>query len=381
GDGDGNEAGRYIGLSGSETGFSYQLKLNDSAIGSPKIGNGAAINFGKKYLAGVYSILATNPSTGCSINMSNTVTIIVYRKPNPSVTPASQTICTGTAIATITSTDLANQTGTTYTWTRSNTNNLTGINANGTGAAITGSLTNITSAQQKTTFTITAISACGTKTQTVTVTVNTNSTISGQPANQSKNVGQTASFTANATGSIVSYQWEQSTNNGVSWTTVNNGGNITGATSNNLRIANLTLTQTGNKYHCNITPQCGNALVSNNATLTVGSCNNNHEERTNANVSKKMTAGAAQQITANLQAGVSPNPTSGRFNLVTNQLNIGKAQIKILNAQGLAIQSMDINIVSASQTINLNIETAAKGIYYVQIVQNNQVKTYSLTKY
>jgi hypothetical protein len=94
-------------------------------------------------------------------------------KPTVSASPGAQTTCSGNAITQIDITNPNNVAGTTYSWTRNNTVNLTGIPASGTGATITGSLTNNAATTQTTTFTITATAnGCASVTTTVTVTVN-----------------------------------------------------------------------------------------------------------------------------------------------------------------------------------------------------------------
>jgi hypothetical protein len=90
-------------------------------------------------------------------------------------TPSSQTICSGSAISTIVLG--SSVTGTTFTWTRDNTGNVTGISDNGNGD-ISGSLTNTTAAPVTVTFTITPTKnygngvICTGATTTATVVVN-----------------------------------------------------------------------------------------------------------------------------------------------------------------------------------------------------------------
>ena len=47
-----------LGLSGSQTGVKYQLKLGTTSVGSPVSGTGAAINFGSQSAAGTYTVTA-----------------------------------------------------------------------------------------------------------------------------------------------------------------------------------------------------------------------------------------------------------------------------------------------------------------------------------
>ena len=110
----------------------------------------------------------TNASTGTTQNVP--VSGTVNPTPNAVATPSSQIICSASPITTIVLSSAVG--GTTYTWTRNNLVNLTGIPASGSGN-ISGTLTNTTSAVQTTTFTIIpTASGCTGAPITATVTVN-----------------------------------------------------------------------------------------------------------------------------------------------------------------------------------------------------------------
>jgi hypothetical protein len=96
----------------------------------------------------------TDPLNPCPGSASTTVTV----NPIPTViaAPATQTVCSDSPIGTITLTNPNNVPGTTFSWTRNNTVNLTGMPASGSGSTITGTLTNVTLVSQTTIFTITA---------------------------------------------------------------------------------------------------------------------------------------------------------------------------------------------------------------------------------
>ena len=78
-------SGLPVGLSGSQTGVTYQLKLNGATnVGAPVAGTGAAISFGNQP-AGTYTVVATNTTTSCSNNMTGSAVIALY--PTLTVTP------------------------------------------------------------------------------------------------------------------------------------------------------------------------------------------------------------------------------------------------------------------------------------------------------
>ena len=88
-------------------------------------------------------------------------------------------------------------------------------------------------------------------------------TIVAPPADKSVTEGETATFTVNATGTEpLSYQWQQSTDNGSSWT------DITGETNATYTIATTTTDMSGTQYHCVVKNSIGE-VTSNAATLTV----------------------------------------------------------------------------------------------------------------
>ena len=87
-------------------------------------------------------------------------------------------------------------------------------------------------------------------------------TIGIQPASQTVTEGNTATFTVAATGENLSYQWQQSTDNGSKWT------NITGETNATYTIATTTMDMNGTQYRCVVENSIDEA-TSNAATLTV----------------------------------------------------------------------------------------------------------------
>ncbi len=106
-------------------------------------------------------------SESCTSAPRVPVTGTVLPKPVITATPASQTLCSGPITTIVLTSDVP---GTTYTWTRDNLVNVTGIAANGTGD-ISGTLTNNTTTPQTVTFTITGMTADGCFSDPITATV------------------------------------------------------------------------------------------------------------------------------------------------------------------------------------------------------------------
>jgi len=282
-----------------------------------------------------------------------------------------QTICTGTSMATIALSDALNPTGTTYTWTRTNSNSVTGIAASGTGASIAGTLVNNTTAPLSTVFTITANRTNGcSSTTTATITVNPKPSITRQPANTTKLVTQSASFVINASGLVTGYQWQQlSSANGATWVNLtNSNGKIIGANTSTLTITGVTESLNRFRYRCIVTGQCSPAVISNSATLTIQRPGRTRTTTTTTTfLVSKLPGVEVNTIPAELKAY--PNPTSGQFNLVMSNYAIDKATIRIIDASGKIILVLETEILSETHTVPIRINNVHNGSYVVQASQ------------
>ncbi|MEO7483044.1 MAG: T9SS type A sorting domain-containing protein, partial [Ferruginibacter sp.] len=98
---------------------------------------------------------------------------------------------------------------------------------------------------------------------TTTLQVNQPAAITGQPASTIGCVGTSQTLTMAVTGSPITYQWEVSTDNGVTWSI------IPGETNRDITIANPTPIFATYLYRnkVNSPAPCTNALTSNNASL------------------------------------------------------------------------------------------------------------------
>ena len=87
--------GVTVGLGGSQTGVNYQLYRGTAVVGSPVGGTGSAITFGLQTIAGTYTVVGTNPSTGCVSNMTGYVTVTVASLPSIVAMTGGGGYCTG----------------------------------------------------------------------------------------------------------------------------------------------------------------------------------------------------------------------------------------------------------------------------------------------
>ncbi len=91
-------AGVHIGLSNSDAGISYALKLGVATV-TTQPGVLGVLDFGLDTAAGTYTVIATNATTLCTANMAgNAAVITVNPRPNSSyiLSPAgSSSYCSG----------------------------------------------------------------------------------------------------------------------------------------------------------------------------------------------------------------------------------------------------------------------------------------------
>jgi gliding motility-associated-like protein len=102
-------SGVAVGLNNSQSGVNYQLQLNSVNTGSPVAGTGSVISFGDQATAGIYTVVATNVTTGCMNAMTGTVSITINSNPIADA-GVNDSICPGSNI------QLTASGGTFYSW-------------------------------------------------------------------------------------------------------------------------------------------------------------------------------------------------------------------------------------------------------------------------
>ncbi|MCX6315524.1 MAG: immune inhibitor A, partial [Sphingobacteriales bacterium] len=139
-------------------------------------------------------------------------------------------------------------------------------------AGLSSTTSNPTAASPATTTTYTVVNNNGTgcnRTATITITVNQRPAVTTQPANVSVCSTTSASFTVAATGTGISYQWQESTNGGTTYTNITNGGIYSGATTTTLTVNPVSNVMNGYRYRCAVSGICIPVALSNGAILTV----------------------------------------------------------------------------------------------------------------
>ncbi|MFN8249756.1 MAG: GEVED domain-containing protein [Ferruginibacter sp.] len=95
-------------------------------------------------------------------------------------------------------------------------------------------------------------------------------TIGTQPANTSSYCSGNATISVAATGTGLTYQWQERVNASSPWTIISNGGIYSGASTPTLTLTNLTSNYNGHQFQVAIGGPCTPLFLSSVATLTVG---------------------------------------------------------------------------------------------------------------
>jgi hypothetical protein len=245
------------------TGSSYTANFNGIgtfSVGAPNYGEAPNFFNGKMQELRVWNTARTQAQI--QANMFQTIStdpllVAYYRLQDGSGnTPVDQT---GAGILTTTNTSWIDypaplNNSNTYSWS--------------TGAT-TASINVLPAAT--TTYSVTVTSSCGTSNATKTITVLPGATITTQPLSVTKCESDTATFTIGATGSPLTYQWQESTN-GTTYNNLSNTALYDGVTTSILKVRGVTGTMQGYKYRCIVTGSSScSSVISNGVTLNLNS--------------------------------------------------------------------------------------------------------------
>lgn len=87
--------GVEIGLSNSQTGKTYQLRINNTNAGTPISGTDSAISFGNQTTVGNYTVVATNTTTACTTTMIGNTSVSINPKPTAFNVEGGGSYCNG----------------------------------------------------------------------------------------------------------------------------------------------------------------------------------------------------------------------------------------------------------------------------------------------
>ncbi len=224
---------------------------------------------------------------------TSATTLTVETVPVVTANPSSQTVIAGQT-ATFTATASGNPTPTVQWQISTDGGNTFSDISGATSATLT--LNNVPFSQNGYEYQAVFTNIVGTvATSAATLTVQTPPSVTTNPVNQTVLAGQTATFTASASGSPTpTVQWQVSTDGG------NTFSNISGATSTTLTLTNAPFSQNGDEYQAVFTNAAG-TIATSAATLTVQT----PPSVTTNPVNQTVLAGQ----TATFTASASGNPT------------------------------------------------------------------------
>jgi uncharacterized repeat protein (TIGR01451 family) len=237
------------------------------------------------------------------------------------------------------------------------------------------------------TFTVKDANACSTTVST-TIAQPTAITINTQPNDQTVFVGGSASFTTMAPGGsgITKHQWQLSTDNGVNWSNLSNGGVYSGTStdpstntlSSTLTISGATLTMSGYLYRdvisqsdatCTTPSNSAKLMVNPVADLAITKIASSNTPIVGSNITFTLTANnngpsAASNVSATdvLPSGytfVSASPSVGTYDQATgvwaigNLANGANATLSItatVNATGLYVNTATVSAPESDPT-------------------------------
>ena len=93
--------------------------------------------------------------------------------------------------------------------------------------------------------------------------------INSHPSDRTVEEGSNTNFSISASGQGLSYQWQMSQDQGISWETLSNNNHYSNVNRSTLNVNNVEATMEGLRYRCVVNGTCEPAVISNYGTLHV----------------------------------------------------------------------------------------------------------------
>jgi len=270
-------ANTSFNITATGTGITYQWQVNDGSgwanlantgMYSGVTSNALSITMAPASVSG-YQYRCVTGGTCVPGVMSSSATLTVNTAPVITTQPVNSTICAGNNTVFGVS---ATGTGLTYQWQVHNGSSWTNITNAGIYSGATTDTLILTAASASVNGYLYRCHISGTcvpqaTSSTAALTVNTAPALTLQPANSTICEGTNTSFSINAAGTGLSYQWE--VYDGSTWSNVTNSGIYSGAVTNTLTLTAATSAVNGYQYRCSVNGACVPGIVSSAATLTI----------------------------------------------------------------------------------------------------------------
>ena len=259
------------------TALTYQWQLStDGGTNFSNIGGATATSYTINGITAAQNNYQYRCVAGgqCNTTTSNAATLTVNTAPNITTQPVASTVC---ATQNTSFTVAATGTGLTYQWQLSTNGCATSSNlidggfytgVNTPTLTITGATTALNNNMYK--CIVSGTCAPAVATPCTPLVVNTPVSVTAQPAASIICAGSNTTFSVTATGTTPTYQWQESTNGGSSFTNITNGGIYSGATTATLTLTGVTAGMNTYQYRCIVSGATScSPLNTNNAALTV----------------------------------------------------------------------------------------------------------------
>ncbi|MEA2043399.1 MAG: T9SS type A sorting domain-containing protein, partial [Bacteroidota bacterium] len=207
--------------------------------------------------------------------------------------------------------------------------------------------TDITITSSPVTLRWTVVNGTCTTYDDVTITQSNATYIVSHPQDIIADEGTNANFSVTASGENLSFQWRK---NGAE---LSDGGNISGATTNNLLVSNVTAADAGD-YDVVVTGDCG-TLTSDAAVLDVVTLRDELE---------------------NFGISIYPNPTNDFVNITIDE-NVKSAKVNITTLSGRTIFKGGL---VQGRVYELDMSDYASGVYLMSVQTKERVITVKLIK-
>jgi len=257
----GSDISFTAGASGSNISYQWQLSTDGGISFTDISGANAATlsltNVSANMNNNQYRVIVSNscPSSATS----SPATLTVSGNAIVATQPVSTTVCEG-----LNATFTATASGNGYQWQISSDGGITYTNIPGaTGSSYIVNNTTLSMNGNKYRLVVAGCASSSLQSDAATLSVNAQATVASQPASVTACVGNSTNFSVTINGSNLSYQWQVSTDGGITFN------DITGQTSASLPLTNITLDMNNNQYRVIATGDCTPSLASSAATLTV----------------------------------------------------------------------------------------------------------------
>jgi gliding motility-associated-like protein len=288
--------------SGGDGNYLYQWQYSPDGVAWTSISGATAVGYAPGALTAPIYYQRTVTACGAASSAATTALLItVNQSPVITAQPANAEACVGGNTSIVVA---ATGTALTYQWQVYNGS--TWANASN-GAVYSGvttatlSITNVTTAMNGYQYRVIISGGCPAPvtSNTVTLTTGIAPVINTQPANTTTCVGSTATIGLTASGSGLTYQWQQKIGSG-SWTSLVDGGVYSGSLTTALTLTGVTAAMNNYSYQCIVNSSCGGTVTSSVAVLTVVAAISN-------------TITADQTVCSGLNAAYITGPNSGSY--------------------------------------------------------------------